>query len=111
MEGWIKLHRKIQSHWLFTEKRVFSKYEAWIDILVNVNSDSTKMLIGSTVIECARGQSLLSLDGWGKRWNWNKSAVRRFFCLLESEGMIKTENILKTTRLTVCNYDDFLKFN
>ncbi|SMG31954.1 curlin repeat-containing protein [Sphingobacterium psychroaquaticum] len=107
MEGWIKLHRKIQGHWLFSEKRVFSKYEAWIDILVNVNHSSSKIVIGNSLIICNRGQSLLSLDSWGKRWNWNKSAVRRFLILLEDDGMIKTENVLKTTRLTVCNYDDY----
>ena len=32
MSGWIKIHRSITNHWLYTEKRVFSKFEAWNDI-------------------------------------------------------------------------------
>ncbi|GEM_PF-2752948 len=106
-KGWIKIHRDIQDHWIFTENRVFSKYEAWTDILMTVNHESSKVLIGSYIIECARGQSLLSLDSWGRRWKWSKSSVKRFFDVLSKEKMIAVENVLKTTRITVCKYDTY----
>lgn len=105
--GWIKVHRSIQDHWLFTERRVFSKYEAWMDILLTANHDDVKIVLGNSLIECKRGQSILSLESWGKRWSWSKSSVKRFFTLLEKDNMIKCENVLKTTRITICKYDTY----
>lgn len=107
MEGWIKLHRKIQGHWLYNEKRTFSSMEAWIDILLNVNHTSSKFFIKGTLFEVQRGESMLSLESWGKRWNWNKSKVRRFLSLLEKDSMIELKSEQKTTRITVCNYDSY----
>lgn len=106
-KGWISINRKIQSHWLWVEKREFSKLEAWIDILLTVNHSEQKVMIKNTLFTVKRGDSIQSLDTWAKRWNWNKSKVRRFFMLLENDSMIVTKNESKTTRLTVCNYDSY----
>jgi len=82
MSGWIKIHRSILNHWLYTEKRKFSKFEAWQDLLLNVNFSDAKTIIKGKLYDVKRGQSILSLDSWSKRWNWDKSSVRRFFNLL-----------------------------
>jgi hypothetical protein len=107
MSGWIKLHRCITNHWLYTENRVYSKYEAWMDILLNVNFASAKVLIKGKLYDVKRGQSILSMESWGKRWNWDKSKVRRFMDLLQKDSMIvlKTDNT--TTHLTVCNFESY----
>lgn len=107
MSGWIKIHRTITEHWLYTEKRVFSKFEAWNDILLTVNYTETKCLIKGKLYTVKRGQSILSLDNWGKRWGWDKSKVRRFMELLVNDSMVEliTDNI--TTHLTVCKYEDY----
>ena len=107
MSGWIKLHRSITDHWLYTEKRQFSKFEAWNDILLTVNFTSGKSIIKGKVILINRGESILSLESWGKRWSWNKSAVKRFFDLLKKDEMIELKNETVTTRLIVCNYDSY----
>ena len=67
------------------------------------------MNLGNKLINCKRGDSLNSLDTWAKLFGkgWNKSKVRRFFKLLESDNMIVTKNEQKTTRLTVCKYDSY----
>ena len=44
MSGWIKIHRCITKHWIYTEKRSFSKFEAWIDILMTVNFADAQVL-------------------------------------------------------------------
>lgn len=106
-KGWISIHREIQDHWLWKEKRVFSNAEAWLDILLNVNHTDQKVVIKNTLFKVQRGESIKSLDTWGKRWNWNKSKVRRFLNLLQSDLMIETKNEHKTTRLIVCNYDSY----
>ena len=105
--GWIKLHRSITSHWLYTENRKFSKFEAWNDILLNVNFSPAKTIIKGKLININRGESIMSLETWGKRWNWDKSAVKRFLELLKKDNMIELKSETVTTRLTVCNYDTY----
>jgi hypothetical protein len=107
MDGWIKLHRKSYLNHLYTENRPHTKREAWEDILIHVNYEDSFFLVGNGKIECKRGQSLMSLDSWARIFNWSKSSVKRFFDLLKKEKMIDVENMLKTTRLTVCNYEDY----
>jgi DNA-binding transcriptional regulator YhcF (GntR family) len=107
MAGWIKLHRDIKNHWIYTEKRKFSKFEAWTDILLSVNHAQAKTIIKGKLITIERGESILSLDSWGMKWGWNKSAVNRFFDLLKKDGMIVLQNETVTTRLTVCNYASY----
>lgn len=106
-KGWISIDRCIMEHFLYKEKRVFSKYEAWIDILLNVNHSDAEVLIDNKIFNVKRGQSLYSLDTWASRWNWNKSKVRRFLNLLQECSMVVTNSEQKTTRLTVCKYDSY----
>ena len=105
--GYIKLHRKSWDNFLYNENRPATRREAWEDILVMVNFSDSDVLISGKVYKCKRGQSLMSLDSWGRIFRWDKSKVRRFFNLLLSESMIELENLQKTTRLTVCNYDSY----
>jgi hypothetical protein len=107
MSGWIKIHRSISNHWLYNEKRTYSKLEAWYDLLLNVNYSDTKTIIKGKLYEVKRGQSIMSLDSWAKRWNWDKSKVRRFFNMLQKDEMIEliTDNI--TTQLTICKYESY----
>lgn len=107
MSGWIKLHRSIVDHWLYTEKRTFSKFEAWNDILLMVNFTDAKAIIKGKLYDVKRGQSIMSLDSWGKRWNWDKSRVRRFMNSLQKDNMIVLQGDNITTRLTVCKYETY----
>jgi len=106
MDGWIKLHRKIFEHWIMKNPHYF---KAWITMLIIVNYDDKKCLIHGEVIECKRGQSILSLDSWVKIFSngWTKQKVRTFFELLKNDSMIELEGLRKTTRLTICNYDNY----
>lgn len=106
-KGWISIHRELQDHWLWQEKRVFSKLEAWLDILLTVNHSEQKTMIKNRLFTVKRGESINSLDTWASRWNWNKSKVRRFLTLLESDSMVVTKSETQTTRLTVCKYDSY----
>ena len=107
MSGWIKIHRTITNHWLYTEKRTFSKFEAWHDILLMVNFTNAKAMIKGKLYDVKRGQSIMSLDSWGNRWNWDKSKVRRFMNALQKDNMIVLQSDNITTRLTVCKYETY----
>ena len=106
MEGWIKVYRKIQDHWIWKDPEYL---KAWLTILFTVNHEEIKVLIHGDLIVCGRGQSVNSLQSWvkifGKKWTVQK--VRTFLNLLKSDAMINTEGLRKTTRITVCNYDSY----
>jgi hypothetical protein len=107
MSGWIKIHRSITDHWLYTEKRVYSRFEAWNDILLTVNYSDAKTIIKGKMYIIKRGESILSLESWSKRWNWDKSKVRRFLSLLQNDAMIVVKGDSITTHLIVCKYDSY----
>lgn len=100
--GWIKLNRNIKSHWIWTSNH---RLKWWVDILLTVNHAPNKILIGNQLLDCDRGQTLRSLETWAKDWSVTKKTVKDFFKLLQGDGMIVTENLRITTRLTVCNYE------
>ena len=104
MEGWIKLHREIINHWIWSDPK---KLKWWIDLLIMVNHEPQKVLIGNTLIECGRGQTIRSLSTLSKRWNVSVKTVRDFLGLLQKDSMIVSENIKISTRITICKYEDY----
>ena len=106
MSGWVKIHRKLGCHWVFKDAEFL---KAWLSVLLYVNYSEEKVLIKNQLFVCKRGESLRSLDSWAKIFgrSWDKSKTRRFFKLLEKDKMIETQSERITTRLKVCNYDDY----
>ena len=104
MKGWIKLHRSIQDHWLYQERRVFSRYEAWLDMLMMVNHQNTKFVFGNDLIEVKRGQKITSIRQLCDRWGWSNTKVNGFLKLLEDDGMIAVNSDTKKTLITVVKY-------
>lgn len=104
MEGWIKVHKQIQDHWIWQDP---VKLRWWLDVLLTVNFKDAKVNVGFDLYECKRGQSIHSLKWWSERWRVSKDTARNFFKLLEKDGMILHENLSKSTRITVCNYDTY----
>jgi DNA-binding transcriptional regulator YhcF (GntR family) len=104
MSGWIKLHREINSHWIWSNSDYF---KWWIDILLEANHTECEIVIKGTILKCGRGEKLYSLDTWANRWDTNKSKVNRFLKMLEKQNMISLKNETHTTRIKVCKYDDY----
>lgn len=105
MEGWIKLERAIQDHWIFEDP---IKLKWWIIILLHVNHTEKKVNIGNKIFIVKRGESVRSLSNWAELFKTDKSSVRRYFELLKTDTMIDTRNEHKTTRLTICNYESYV---
>lgn len=105
-KGFITLDREIMTHWIW-DNPIY--YKAWTQILMTVNYKPEKSLIKGQLFECERGQKLYSLNTWvsvlGKDWSLQR--LRTFFNLLSKCEMIELENLSKTTRLTVCNYNTY----
>ena len=104
--GWIKIHRQIQKHWIWNNSDYL---KAWISILINVNHEEKKVLIHGELMNCDRGESLLSLANWTKTFGkgWTIRKTRTFLNLLKKDSMIDIDGCRKTTRLRVCNYDSY----
>ena len=109
--NYLMLSRKLLSNELWKERRVFSKAEAWIDILFTVRYSEKPDFVpfGYNTLICHRGESLKSIETWATRWGWSKSKVVRFFGMLKKRNMIETQSETVTTRLTVCNYELYNK--
>jgi len=107
--GYLALYRKIQDHPFYKENRIFSKYEAWIDILMEVQHslEPKEVIIGMSCHVCNYGDSLKSVKTWSKRWGWTESKTRRYFILLQKMNQIRTKSEGKTTRLSVINYSSY----
>ncbi|HCV7094681.1 TPA: DnaD domain-containing protein [Staphylococcus aureus] len=104
MTGWISIDRSIQNHWLFKEKRTFSKFEAWIYLLMEANHSKAKVPIGNQIVTVERGQRLTSILTLSDLFNWSRFKVKTFLDLLESDGMLEVKTTSKYTLITIVNY-------
>lgn len=108
MTGWIKLHRKIIEHWIWSDP---IKFQWWLLMLMNVNHTEQKIVIGYNIFLIKRGQSGKSLRTWAALFGVGTKAVINFFELLEKDEMIIKETIGKgkhsSTLITITNYDTF----
>ena len=106
-EGWICLYRNIRNHFLYPSKenRPFTKYEAWVDLLLNANHAEQKVVLKFEMYIVQRGEQLRTLKTLSELWNWTPSTVRRFLTLLENQKMICLKSDTKSTLITICNYD------
>ena len=108
MSGWIKIHRKLKDHWIWSDP---IKFQWWLIMLLEVNHKSNKINLGFTIFEIKRGQSAKSLRTWADLFNSNTKTVAMFFSMLESDRMITKEIIGKgkqsTTLINISNYDSY----
>lgn len=109
MEYYIPISRRIFEHPFWCEDRVFSRFEAWLDIVQSARFEDTKQLIGNRFIEVKRGQMLVSLRFLADRWQWSTKKVNSFLDLLIQDKMIIKETPKETgqTVVTICNYDKY----
>lgn len=105
MEGWIKLHRKIQDHWLWSERRKFSKFEAWIYLLLQANHKNTKTIINGNVLQIMKGSFITSIVKLAEKWCWDRKTVTKFLITLENEKMITRKSTTEWTSISIENWE------
>ncbi|MCD3204030.1 DnaA N-terminal domain-containing protein [Clostridium botulinum] len=107
-EGWIKIYRNIQEHWIWQNPQ---KLKWWLDILLLANYKDNKFLLGNEVITIERGEHHTSELKLAERWGVSKTTVRKFLKLLEEENMIELKKSKKGTTFKVTNYNDYQDFS
>lgn len=107
--GYIKLWRKIEGNALWTKKRKFSEFEAWIDILMEARhqEEPGTVMIGNRILEVRQGEVLYSMNTWADRWKWSRSKVLRYLDTLSRLSQICTKSEQVTIRITVKNYSTY----
>ena len=110
MAGWILLHRRFFDHPFWTEKREFSKAEAWIDLIEQARwkDEETSLMHNGQIVKWNRGQLVASVRFLRDRWKWrSNNKVSRFLDLLEKEDMIRYDKRTAIGRITICKYDTY----
>jgi hypothetical protein len=111
IKNYLPLNRKVFNHEFWTEKRVFSKYEAWLDLLreARYDEDIRGEIICNQRVEWGRGELPGSLRFLAEKWMWSKGKVDSFLQTLKKLGMIKTRTASGTvqTIITICKYDEY----
>lgn len=108
MDGWIKLFRKIQSHWIWQDEK---KLKWWLSILLNVNHAPQKFPVGDELLVCEAGQSFRSIEQWTSMFGCSKKTTAKFFDLLKKDGMISCKIVGNGNRrkhlLSVLNWEEY----
>jgi len=108
MEGWIKIHRGVFSHWVSKDP---VKFKWWLIMLSEVNYVENKTIIGAELYSVPIGGSMYSLRTWATKFECGVKAVVSFFDLLEKDGMIGRKTVGKgkqcTTLINITNYSRY----
>lgn len=90
-EGFIPLMRRFRDNPLWTEKRKFSRAEAWIDLLFRARYSETPETIidRGEQITLNEGDILTSIRSLSKDWRWSRTRVKNFISFLQQNGSLK----------------------
>lgn len=105
-DGFIPIKRSLFEHFLFKEHRVFSRFEAWLDLIRMASfTDENTQIIGGKLIKRNRGEVVASLRYLEQKWGWSKTKVGDFFELLRSQQMVVATKENGVTKILLVNFD------
>lgn len=102
--GWIKLHRSLQKHWLWDSTEPFDKRSAWIDLLMLANFTDVKVMRKGELKQRTRGEVNTSMAWLADRWKWDRRTVKRFLDVLQNDGMVSVNSTRDGTTVTIEKY-------
>lgn len=107
VSGFIKIPRAFFEGTLWCEARVFSRAEAFLDLvrLVRYRMGSVQDGPRGEKIPVGRGEVLVSLRNLGERWQWSAHRVKCFVDDLVKEGILCYETVGTGHKLTIQQYD------
>lgn len=101
-ESWIKLHRKLIDHWVYTRPEYLS---IWIYILIRANWKDTKAIVGGQIRVIERGDVLTSIQALAEGSHTSVQTVRTFLKLAREDDMIQLVPNTAATHIKVLNYN------
>ena len=107
MKGWISLHRKILDNPILVRGKTYSRFEAFIYMLLRANHKENKCVIGNQLIEVKTGSFITSQKKLMQEFNWGSTKLRAFIKLLEKDKMIETKITTYSTMITIIKYSSY----
>lgn len=107
MEGYIPISRKIFNHPFWKEERVYSFFEAWLDMIRTAKYNAETVLVKGRCLSIPRGDLVASVRYLANRWNWHRGRVERFLKMLKEQDMIKTRTETGISIISILNYDTY----
>ena len=106
--AYIRINRRLFDHVFWQENRVYSRAEAWIDLiqLASYTHHNERMIDGVFVV-WGRGEYPVSYRFLSQRWNWSVHKVRIFIDLLKASQQVAMTTARRTTILKLCKYDHY----
>jgi hypothetical protein len=101
-ESWIKVHRKLQNHWLFENPNYTN---IWLVMLFNAQWETRKRVRDGIIVEVQRGELVMSYKTIALRSYTTEKMVRNFIMHAKKDGMIEAKQGTKTAHLTIINYN------
>ena len=105
--GWLKLNRSFLEHDFWTDKRTFSRAEAWLDLLMLAFYETKTILINGQSVKVEPGQYCTTMVHLAERWGWTRKGTSNFLKLLEKMEMASTKRTSKYTLITLLNWGKY----
>lgn len=106
--GWIKLHRQLLNHWVFTDAMAL---KIWIYLLLDVNHEDKKAMIGGDLINVTVGQTVTSIRKIAFETGCSRYKANRTLEALKKDNMITTKKLQHGTVVTINNYKRFQRIS
>lgn len=100
----MKLPRSFFMDEMWKERRVYSRAEAWLDVVNMRAHDRTEVMIGGCRQEVGEDECAVSVRWLAMRWQWSEKAVRTFVKYLTERGMIETRRGVNATIIRVMDW-------
>jgi hypothetical protein len=102
--GFIRLSRKFFENPFWCEARIYSKGEAWLDLIQEARFEPSNAISNGKVIELKQGELIASIRYLAKRWNWGEQKVRTYLINCKVLGMITQRQHSGESVITLVNY-------
>jgi len=106
-QGWVKIHRKIKTGWIWSSPEPYDFRSAWIDLILSANHEENNVYIDGQLVKVERGSFITSQAKLAQRWKWDRKKVKRFLDLLEQDGMVSVISTTRRTAITIENYSKY----
>lgn len=107
VNGFIAVHRKIYDNTIIKPRRPYSRFEAFMWLLIKANYSDNKFELGGEVIKAERGEVITSQKKLQAKFGWGNTRVRNFLKILQSDQMVTIKPTTQLTRITICNYESY----
>lgn len=103
-DGFLKISRRFFDHPLWTQKRRFSRAEAWIDLLRRAAWKPHAVFVQSTKVWLEAGEMVASFRVLAADWGWGVASCSRFIRALKAEQMVEQRTERGVSVLRIVNY-------